>query len=50
MLSVENKLPAFNNFCSGDLDFEQVTLAKIQVTTTDNYSKPRIEILNFLLP
>ena len=45
MLSVENKLPTFNNFisketlhmyifCSDDPDLEQVTLAKYKVNQT----------------
>ena len=53
MLSAENKPSAFNKFCSADLDFEQVTLAKYKenqtylLHTTDDYSKPYIENLNF---
>ena len=34
MLSVKNKLPAFNNFCSGDLDLEKVTLANYKENQT----------------
>ena len=34
MLSVKNKLPAFNNFCSGDLDLKQVTSAKCKENQT----------------
>ena len=34
MCSVENKPPTFNYFCSGDLDLEQVTLAKCKENQT----------------